>query len=125
MAESPIQIFPKSNKPTEWIDWMFYLFLGVFTLMTIRGWSGWFLYLFYIITTLAFVVALYARRKMLFLPLMALTGFVCVLELVTFFKVFSRDFTFGSFIGATFTVLAISFMAYTTFCNFMMWKYYP
>ena len=120
-----IEVFPKSNKPTEWIDWMFYLFLGVFTLMTIRGWSGWFLYLTYIITTLAFLVALFARRKVLFLPLMALSGLVSVSEVVFFFRVFNRDFTFASFFGACFTLFAVCFMGYVGFCNFMMWKYYP
>ena len=122
---SKIELFPKSNKPSEWIDWMFYVFLGVFTLMTVRGWSGWFLYLMYILSTMAFVVALYARKKVLFLPLAGLTAFVCVLEFLNFFKVFSRDFTLGSFFEALFAVLALCFMAYTSFCNFLMWKYFP
>ena len=123
MAET--EIFPKSNNPQKWIDWMFWVFLGIFTIMTIRGWSTWFVFSMYIFTTLALLAALYYRKKLAFFPLMILSAGLIICEFVLFFDAYDDGFTFKALFSSLFIIFVIAFLAYVTFCNYMMWKYYP
>ena len=71
------------------------------------------------------VGALYARKKLLFIPMMLLTGILVISELLLFFKAFSAGFSFGAVFSALMIILVTIFLCYATFCNFMMFKYFP
>ena len=126
IKSSSVKIFPDSNNPKKWIDWMFYyIYLPLFTIMTIRGWSRWFIFFVYITTNLIHLGALFSRKKQFFFPCMCLTASLVVVELVYFFMIWDDGFTFGAVMSAFFIFFIFLFLLYATYSNFMMWKYYP